>query len=175
MKKVKARNEMVYKKGLAVVVEEVIQQGTEYDQSHETVVKLFFKSKNAINNACKILGYKLNKKKTIQAFERGMNGFVVRLDSQTEFALKVYFDYKNHIGRNGFYFNYQNHYSDSRVSGRIYAKNILDLKNRYAGFDLYDLETSLGSVADSDGTFKNYLDRLADMLEEGYIIYCPSV
>lgn len=169
------KNVMVYKKGLAVVIEEVIQEGSEYDCKHEVVIRLYFKSKNAINNASKILGYKLDKKRTVEAFERGKNGFSVRLDSQTEFVLKTYFGYKNHINKSGFYYSYQNHYSDSRVSGRIYVKNIIKPEKRYEGFDLYDLETSLGSVADSNGTFKMYLDELARRIEVGQIIYCPSV
>ena len=167
--------QMVYKKGLAVVVEKVIHEGSEYDCKHEVVIRLYFKSKNAINNASKILGYKLDKKSTIEAFKKGKNGFSVRIDSHTEFVLKTFFGYKNHIDKNGFYYSYQNHYSDERVAGRINAKYILDLKTRYNGFDLYNLETSLGSVADSNGTFKMYLDELANRIKEGQIIYCPSV
>lgn len=165
----KIKRELVYKKGLAIVLTQIEEEASEYKEDRNYGLRLYFKSKNAINNACKILGYKLDKKRTVEAFERGRNGFDVYLDSMAYYILQSTFGASPHIGGDGYYFSYNNHYSDNRLSERVNPKNIFD------NIDERSLETYLGSCANSDGNFRDYLEGVLARLESGSIYYCPSI
>lgn len=169
MSTIKETKELVYKKGLAVVRVSVEEVAGEYRSSWNTTLRLYFKSKNAINNASKILGYKLDKKSTTEAFEKGRNGFEVSLDGNTAWMLNSIFGYKEHIGRNGYIFNYINDYTSKRVSARINPNDI------YKGMDERTLDINLGSCADSYGTFKDYLDSVIYNINAGTVYYCPGI
>ncbi|MCQ4925052.1 hypothetical protein NE686_18265 [Tissierella carlieri] len=169
MEKLKITKELVYKKGLAVVIKEVEETASEYRSDWKTTLMLYFKSKNAITNASKILGYKLDKKRAIEAFDKGKNGFQVTLDGETAWILQTTFGYKDHIGKNGYLFIYSNDYSDSRINERVNPPDI------FKGISESTLEKSIGSCADSHGTFKEYLESILVKINKGSICYCPSV
>lgn len=169
MENVKVTKELVYKKGLAVVIDGVEETAGEYRSNWKTTLRLYFKSKNAISNASKILGYRLDKKRTIEAFEKGRNGFEITLDSETAWALNMFFGYKEHIGRNGYQYLYSNDYSGCRVHERINPCNI------FRGISERTLATHLGSCADSHGTFKEYLESVLSKINKGQTYYCPNI
>lgn len=165
----KITKELVYKKGIAIVLLAEEETASEYSGECKYRVELYFKSKNAISNAARILGYKLERKKTLESYVRGRNGFIVDLNEDDMYELKAFFQCKNHIGGGGYYYSYENHYSDTRIHQRINPSNI------FHGIDDRVLETGLGSCADSTGTFGEYLSSIVNKIEAGIIYYCPNI
>ncbi|MCK9470676.1 MAG: hypothetical protein M0Q88_02855 [Bacilli bacterium] len=167
--KVKTTKALEYKKGLAVVIEEVEEISGEYRSSWKTTIRLYFKSKNAITNASKILGFKLDKKRTLEDYERGKNGFRVNIDGETEWVLKTIFGYKDHIAQSGYFFSYFNEHSGNRIHKRINPSDI------YKGITERELDMNLGSTANGNGTFKMYLDMIIEKINKGQINYCSNI
>lgn len=165
----KSKKELVYKKGLAVQILEVEETASEYSQDCNYKMKLFFKSKNAISKACSILGYKLDKKRATEAFLRGRNGFEVNMDAHTYFVIEKTFECIGHIGRYGYRYYFNNHYTSRRVSEIV---NPVDI---YRGISEDTLDINLGSCANSEGTFKEALENVLKNIDEGRLYYCPSL
>lgn len=170
--KVKESKKLVYKRGLAVELRGIEERAGEYHiESDKMKLTLHFSSKNAINNASRILGYKLlrTRKDLIALFERGYKKHDVYLDSMDVSALSIYFKFKFHIGAEGYHYNYHNYYSDARFSEKVNPKDI------FKGISKRSLDTYLGTVADGDITFGEYLQSVLERIDEGHFIYCPQV
>lgn len=171
-KKVKETNKLVYKRGLAVQIRGIEERAGEYHGEEEKMMlTLHFNSKNAINNASKILGYRLgrDKKGLITNFERGYKKHDVYLDSRDVWALSIYFKFKFHIGSSGYTYEYNNDYSGARFHERVNPRDI------FKGVNQRSLETYLGTVADSRGTFEEYLESVLKRIDGGHFIYCPQL
>lgn len=163
----KTQRELVYKKGLAVVINGIEENASEYDSGRDYKVTLYFSTKTAIGKVAKIVGYKLDKKRTLEGYEKGNKKVNLYLDSQSFWILQREFEFKYHIGRGGYSFYYMNHYSDNSLNERVNPgepfKNISE----------YTLDTYLGSCAGGNGTFKEHIQYVLDGIEKGEIYYCP--
>ena len=168
---VKETKKLVYKKGLAVMLLESEEVVGEYESlTSKSTLRLYFKSRNSINNADKILRGQcsFDKKRVLASFEKGINGFNVKLNPAVETLLYLKFQYKTHIGKS-VHFNYKNEHQGLYISETIYPSKILDISERHK------LSYQLGPTANSQGTFESYLLSIKDAINEGNIIYCPTI
>lgn len=170
MEKLKVSKEMVYKKGLAVVVDRIEKINGEYHPiSSKMELRLYFKSKNAINNVSKILGHKLNKKQALNDFEIGRKFARVIIDDNDEYMLSSVFAYKEHIDRNGYIYSHRDEYCDSSLCERVNPGNL------FKGISERNLDMYLGPTADVEGTFREYLESIVEKINKGTVIYCPFI
>lgn len=163
-------SEMVYKKGLAVQIRGIEERAGEYHGDLDYSLTLHFKSKNAIANACKILGFRLGNKSALQKrFDLGYKSQDVRISRSAESVLNLTFGYKYHVGPRGYVYDYVNEYEGVHFSVRI------DPRDVYSKAERKYLDVLMGPTASCNYSLEEYLEDVKNQLENGNIVYCNHI
>lgn len=131
VKKAKGMDKLKYKKGLAIVTLCLDESAVEYDSELQYRVRLYFKSKAAINRVGKLLGsLQFDKKRVLSNFERGYKNIELTVSSYERYML----DGGENIIKEIKY-DYLNSYSDRRFFITIDPRKPLtdEQKNYYTG------------------------------------------
>lgn len=156
-KKAKGMDKLKYKKGLAIVTLSLDESAVEYDSELQYRVRLYFKSKAAINRVGKLLGsLQFNKKQMLSNFERGYKSIELNVSSYEKYMM----DGGENIVREIKY-DYLNSYSDSRFFLTIDPRKPLsDEQKKYF----------TGSTADGE-PLSSYFVHLQKSIIEGNTQY----
>lgn len=156
-KKAKGMNQLLYKKGVAVVLLSMDERGSEYDSDTRCKVQLHFKSKAAINRVGKLLGeIYFNKKEMLAQYEKGFKSKTVEIDLYQEGRIE---GGQNIVKKLDFY--YTNDYSGTRLNATLDPRVSLTKEQE----DFYT-----GSVADGE-PLSSYFQYLQGAIIKGDIRY----
>lgn len=156
-KKTVTIDKLKYTKGVAIVIRGVNEIASEYDSHTDFDVRIYFKTKAAINRIGKVLGEARFPKKNILAqFERGINSYGCQLSGYEMYSIEA----GQNIIREVLY----DHSGDS--SGRRYQVSV----NPTKPLSEREKEYYTGSLADSE-PLVDYYEYLQQQIVEGKMGY----
>lgn len=166
---IKSSPEIVFKEGVAVILEAESERNGEYDSISESYrVHILFETKRAVEEVCDLLGFVLEKRKTISYFENGLKSFPVVLDDFGLYSLTSRFKIPIGVTRDGFTFTSENRHADYRYSVKLIPPHF-DYKKEGVLEDAYT-----GTTADGI-TLDDYIQKVRDAFESGYYIFYPTL
>lgn len=112
----KAKMELQFKNGLALILTKIDEEASEYHTNKDYEVILVFKTKAAIKKASEILGYVLEKKKTLGRFDQGQKAFKCRVNSTMYYLLIHEFNVLPCISIDGYNYTYENSFDSMYYS-----------------------------------------------------------
>ncbi len=167
--KIKGKKDLQYKNGLAIILTGLEEENAEYETLSTTYeVYLVFKTKKAITEASAILGYSLDKKRTLEAFERGTKAFRVRLSGNSYWELTHKFDAPEGGTKEGFSFSSANHYSDWHYSVQLVPPTFEYDKTGKLEY------AQTGTTADGD-SLEDYVKYVQNSFEKGHKVFYPTL
>lgn len=165
----KGEKELVYSKGLSMILLAEQHESAEYETlSSDNKFLLVFETKEAIKKASEILGHQLNYSETLARYERGKRGIKVTIDSHTRYKLKDTFGCPIGIPVEGYSLHDVNHYSGTRLSLTIKPPSFAEaLSPEYK-------DRTIGSSANSQ-SIEGVVKSVITALQEGTYVYYPTI